>query len=75
MEKLESVLDATFRSMVESGKKLVLEQVITTIASVADAAQDYFVDFYARLSQPLKYILQHANGKEFKELRGLFYSS
>jgi vesicle coat complex subunit len=71
MEKLESVLDATFQSLVESGKKLVLEQVITTIASVADAAQDYFVDFYERLSQPLKYILQNANGKEYKELRGL----
>jgi len=26
--------------------------------------------FYARLSQPLKYILQNANGKEYKELRG-----
>lgn len=74
MEKLESVLEATFQSMIESGKKLVLEQVITTIASVADAAQDYFVDFYARLSQPLKYILQNASGKDYKELRGRFLS-
>jgi hypothetical protein len=73
MEKLESVLDLTFRSLLESGKKLVLEQVITTIASVADAAQDYFVDFYERLSQPLKYILQNATGKEYKELRGLLF--
>ncbi|VDK70359.1 unnamed protein product [Anisakis simplex] len=48
MEKLEFVLEHTFKQLLERGKKLVLEQVITTIASVADAAQDQFVSFYDR---------------------------
>lgn len=39
-----------FFKLLERGKKLVLEQVITTIASVADAAQDQFVAFYDRFS-------------------------
>jgi hypothetical protein len=64
------VLDQTFRHLLESRKKLVLEQVITSIASVADAAQDHFVQFYQRLMPPLKYILQNSNVDELKLLRG-----
>lgn len=39
MEKSETVLSQTFQQLLQNGKKLVLEQIITTIASVADAAQ------------------------------------
>uniref|UniRef100_A0A914ZIN3 Importin N-terminal domain-containing protein n=9 Tax=Parascaris univalens TaxID=6257 RepID=A0A914ZIN3_PARUN len=70
MEKLEFVLEHTFKQLLERGKKLVLEQVITTIASVADAAQDQFVAFYDRLIGPLKYILQNSDAEELKTLRG-----
>lgn len=70
MEKLEFVLENTFKQLLDSGKKLVLEQVITTIASVADAAQDQFVTFYDRLIGPLKYILQNSNVDDLKTLRG-----
>ncbi|VDK72111.1 unnamed protein product [Litomosoides sigmodontis] len=70
MEKLEFVLDHTFKQLLERGKKLVLEQVITTIASVADAAQDQFIAFYDSLMPPLKYILQNSNVEELSTLRG-----
>ncbi|VDN02262.1 unnamed protein product [Thelazia callipaeda] len=70
MEKLEFVLDQTFKQLLERGKKLVLEQVITTIASVADASQNHFVAFYDSLMPPLKYILQNSNVNELNTLRG-----
>ncbi|CAD5235672.1 unnamed protein product [Bursaphelenchus xylophilus] len=70
MDKLEYVLEHTFKHMLESGKKLVLEQIITTIAAVADAAENTFVDYYQRLSHPLKYILSNSNSHELKSLRG-----
>ena len=53
ISKLETVLESTFRSLLDSGKKLVLEQVITTIASVADAAQENFVEYYKIGTYPL----------------------
>ncbi|PAV56029.1 hypothetical protein WR25_06488 isoform D [Diploscapter pachys] len=70
MEKLEFVLENTFKKLVEQGKKLILEQVITTIASVADAAQDQFVTYYSKLMPPLKFILEQASDDRFKTLRG-----
>ncbi|CAJ0587881.1 unnamed protein product, partial [Mesorhabditis spiculigera] len=70
MESLEQVLEATFKQLVEKNKKLVLEQVITTVASVADCAQDLFVQYYSRMIGPLKYILQNSEADEYKLLRG-----
>uniref|UniRef100_A0A914UJU1 TOG domain-containing protein n=1 Tax=Plectus sambesii TaxID=2011161 RepID=A0A914UJU1_9BILA len=70
MAKLEWVLEQTFKALLEKGKKLVLEQIITTIASVADAAQEQFINFYDRLMGPLKYILQNANHENLRLLRG-----
>ena len=46
MGKLESVLKAKFDELVQKGNKLVLEQIVTTIASVADTAEDNFVEHY-----------------------------
>jgi hypothetical protein len=36
------------RLQVEKGNKLVLEQIVTTIASVADTAEEKFKDYYDR---------------------------
>ena len=54
----------------EKGTKLVLEQVVTTLASVADTAEEKFVTYYDRFMPCLKYIVQNANTAELKLLRG-----
>nr|CAH7769767.1 unnamed protein product [Callosobruchus chinensis] len=70
MAKLEGILTAKFKELVEKGTKLVLEQVVTTIASVADTAENEFIAYYDRLMPCLKYIIQNANKEELKLLRG-----
>lgn len=70
MAKLEGILTAKFKELVEKGTKLVLEQVVTTIASVADTAEKEFINYYDRLMPCLKYIIQNANKDELKLLRG-----
>jgi len=55
---------------VEKGKKLVLEQIVTTIASVADSAESRFAPYYERVMPCLKYILLHAIQPELRLLRG-----
>ncbi|XP_050354155.1 importin-5 [Nymphalis io] len=70
MGKLEAILTAKFKELVESGTKLVLEQIVTTIASVADTVEKDFVDYYDRLMPCLKYIIANATTDEFKMLRG-----
>ncbi|XP_076289616.1 karyopherin beta 3 [Lasioglossum baleicum] len=70
MGKLESILTAKFQELVLKGTKLVLEQVVTTIASVADTCEEQFVTYYDRLMPCLKYIIQNANQPEHKMLRG-----
>ena len=42
----------------QKGTKLVLEQVTTTIAAVADTAGERFIDFYDKFMPTLKYIMQ-----------------
>ncbi|KAK6963036.1 Importin-5 [Biomphalaria glabrata] len=68
--KLEQVLTHKFREHVNKGNKLVLEQVITTLASVADTAQDKFLQYYDRFMPCLKYIMQHIQSSEHRLLRG-----
>lgn len=48
MAKLEWVLQQTFKSLLDHGKKHVLEQIITTIASIADVAEGRFTTYYDR---------------------------
>ena len=48
IEKLETILQSKFKELVEKGSKLVLEQVVTTIASVADTAEEKFQTYYDR---------------------------
>lgn len=70
MAKLEAILNAKFNELVEKGTKLVLEQVVTTIASVADTTEKEFIVYYDRLMPCLKYIIANANKDELKMLRG-----
>ncbi|XP_071439915.1 importin-5 [Hetaerina americana] len=70
MGKLEAILSAKFKELVEKGTKSVLEQVVTTIASVADTSEEQFVAYYDRLMPCLKYIIQNASTDELKLLRG-----
>ncbi|XP_023336717.1 importin-5 [Eurytemora carolleeae] len=70
MEKLESVLKAKFNELVEKGNKLVLEQIVTTIASVADTAEDNFVEHYDKFMPCLKYMIEKATSPELRMLRG-----
>merc|ERR1719414_2172099 len=68
--KLESILSSKFKELVEKGSKLVLEQVVTTIASVADTAEEKFQLYYDRFVPCLKYIIQNATTTELRLLRG-----
>ncbi|XP_071539871.1 importin-5 [Panulirus ornatus] len=68
--KLESILAAKFKELMECGTKLVLEQVVTTIASVADTAEEKFVEYYDRFIPCLMYIIENANSTDLRLLRG-----
>ncbi|XP_040566990.1 importin-5 [Lepeophtheirus salmonis] len=70
IQKLEEILSSKFRELVEKGNKMVLEQIVTTIASVADTAEEKFVNYYDRFFPCLKYIIQNANTPELRLLRG-----
>lgn len=70
MAKLQGILSTKFNELVEKGTKLVLEQVVTTIASVADTAEKEFIRYYDALMPCLKYIIQNADTEELKLLRG-----
>ena len=59
-----------FTELVERGTKLVLEQVVTTIASVADTSEEKFLAYYDRFMPCLKYIIQNATTSELRLLRG-----
>lgn len=67
---LENVLNSKIQELLQKGVKLVLEQILTTIATVADAAEVKFTTYYSRFMPNLKYIFQNAIGKDFRLLRG-----
>jgi len=48
MTKLGDILNDKLNALVNDGKKLVLEQIVTTIASVADTVEELFVPYYDR---------------------------
>lgn len=71
MVKLESILQARIADLVEGGgRRLVLEQMVTTIASVADTCEGDFIKFYDHLMPCLKEIIRNAIAPELKLLRG-----
>ena len=53
-----------------TGSKLVLEQMITTLAAVADTTEDKFSQYYDNFMPNLKYIVQNATSKDYRLLRG-----
>ncbi|VDM53893.1 unnamed protein product [Angiostrongylus costaricensis] len=67
---LEQALGNAYGCLQSVGKKLRCEQIVTAIASVADAAQDLFVEFYDRLVPNLKYILLNSTADKYRILRG-----
>jgi len=67
---LEVVLASKIQELLQGGTKLVLEQILTTVATVADTAEDRFTKYYERFMPSLKYIFQNAVGKDFRLLRG-----
>lgn len=71
MIKLESILQACIADLMEGGgRRLVLEQMVTTIASVADTCEGGFVKFYDHLMPCLKQIICSAVAPELKLLKG-----
>lgn len=56
--------------LIQKGTKLVLEQVVTSIASVADTAEEKFVPYYDLFIPSLKHIVENAVQKELRLLRG-----
>uniref|UniRef100_A0A2S2Q881 Importin-5 n=1 Tax=Sipha flava TaxID=143950 RepID=A0A2S2Q881_9HEMI len=71
MIKLESILQARIVDLMEGGgRRLVLEQMVTTIASVADTCEGSFIKFYDHLMPCLKQIICSAVAPELKLLRG-----
>lgn len=49
---------------------MVLEQIITTLATVADTAEEKFLTFYDRFMPTLKYVVENAVSKDLRLLRG-----
>lgn len=56
--------------LLQNGKRIVQEQAITAIASVADCAEELFRPYYAATMPLLKQILLNANDKTDRMLRG-----
>ncbi|KAF0306609.1 Importin-5 [Amphibalanus amphitrite] len=67
---LERIMQAKLKELVEKGTKMVLENVITTIASVAGTAEEKFLVYYNRFMPCLKYIIENATTQELRLLRG-----
>ena len=71
MVKIESILQARIADFVKSGgRRLVLEQMVATIASIADRCEGDFVKFYDQIMPYLKEIIRNTVAPELKLLRG-----
>ena len=70
MARLEEVLKPKFIELVASVNKLVVEQIVTTIASVADTAEEKFIEHYDKFMPCLKYMIDNVNTAELRLLRG-----
>ncbi|KAG0331637.1 hypothetical protein BG000_010719 [Podila horticola] len=70
---LEPYLDSIFErllSLLDSGTIFIQEQAITTIATVADSAEERFVKYYSSIMPLLINVLQQATSSEYRLLRG-----
>ena len=72
-DALAPYLDAMLEKLLcllQTGKRYVQEQAITTIASIADSAQEHFIRYYDTFVPLLKNIIMQANDRQFRLLRG-----
>ncbi|KAF8926778.1 hypothetical protein BGZ58_010915 [Dissophora ornata] len=70
---LEPYLDAIFErllSLLNTGTTYVQEQAITTIATVADSAEERFVKYYNGIMPLLMNVLRQATSRDYRLLRG-----
>ncbi|XP_075873373.1 importin-5 [Nelusetta ayraudi] len=67
---LRDIMVVKLQELIHKGTKLVLEQVVTSIASVADTAEEKFVPYYDLFMPSLKDIVENAVQKELRLLRG-----
>ncbi|XP_073520272.1 importin-5 [Phyllobates terribilis] len=70
VKHLHSIMVVKLQELIQKGTKLVLEQVVTSIASVADTAEEKFVPYYNLFMPSLKHIVENAVQKELRLLRG-----
>ena len=63
---MQATLEKKTMELVQTHRKLVLEQIITTIATIADTAENHFTLFYQSFMPNLKYIMENANDKELR---------
>ena len=68
--KLEQLIKVKLNELSSQGTKLVLEQMVVTLASLADAAQENFMKHYETFVPLLKFIIQNAIDDKLKILRG-----
>lgn len=68
--KLQEILKLKMEELASKGTKLVLEQTVVTLASLADSAQENFLNFYDIFVPSLKYIITNARADNLKQLRG-----
>ena len=66
---LDTLLNKLF-NLLKHDRKIVLEQAITAVASVADSAEVNFGKYYDMFMPFLKDVLQKAQGKEYRMMRG-----
>eukprot|EP00698_Gefionella_okellyi_P011181 TRINITY_DN2935_c0_g1_i1.p1 TRINITY_DN2935_c0_g1~~TRINITY_DN2935_c0_g1_i1.p1 ORF type:complete len:1109 (-),score=299.02 TRINITY_DN2935_c0_g1_i1:650-3934(-) len=72
-ETLHPYLDTLLSKLLvllQGSRKVVQEQAITAVASVADCANEFFVKYYDTFMPMLKQILFHAQSREYRMLRG-----
>ncbi|KAI7692873.1 Importin-5 [Sarcoptes scabiei] len=70
IDKFEEILKLKIDELMKNGKKLVLEQIVVSIASFADLFQGMFIEYYDRLMPYLKFIIENAVHKNLRLLRG-----
>ncbi|XP_061655905.1 importin-5 [Phyllopteryx taeniolatus] len=70
VQHLHVIMVTKLQELFHKGTKLVLEQVVTSIASVADTAEEKFVPYYDLFMPSLKHIVEIAVQKELRLLRG-----
>jgi len=70
LNKLQDVLIKKVHELANHKRKLVLEQIVTTIAAVADTVEDRFDAYYEKFMPTLKYLFVNATTNELRLLRG-----